>query len=455
MGQRFRLKASYDTSGFAPEVQVILAALKKYGMILADNGSAWYISGVPDERWDNDDLHQLTQIPGSAFEAVDESSLMIDPDSGRARTSAVIKDFNADGQEDILWRYYGSGGYNRAWFLGDSEPAGLPLAGVGPQMTVGSATQFAGDRAAGKANRNRQDSEMISNRPKRSLIRRGQDVMGFVSRQALRSVSIDDPRRAGGKMTEPSRIAISDPRQVGLVQETSSNALAKLASTPSYLGGGDVMPVGDLNWQIVGTGDFDNDTHVDILWRNVSNGADVVWFMNGTEWAGSAELLPVSDLNWKIVGTGDFNKDGNIDILWRNSASGSDVVWYMSGTQWIGSAELLGVSDPAWQIVGTGDFNKDGYVDILWRYNGAGGYNVVWYLNNAVWTGSAELIPVGDLSWQIMGTGDYNKDGNVDILWRYNGAAGYNYIWYMNGVDWIGGGDLLPVGDLNWRIVSR
>jgi hypothetical protein len=85
MGQRFRLKASFDISGFSPTNQVILTALKEYGMFLADNGSAWYLSGAPDERWDNDDLHQLqTRVHGSDFEAVDESALMIDPDSGQA-----------------------------------------------------------------------------------------------------------------------------------------------------------------------------------------------------------------------------------------------------------------------------------------------------------------------------------------------------------------------------------
>ncbi len=83
MGQRFRLRADFDVSGFSPDVQVILQALKKYGMILADNGSSWFISGVPDERWDNDALHELHQVYGSDFEAVDASSLMIDPDSGQ------------------------------------------------------------------------------------------------------------------------------------------------------------------------------------------------------------------------------------------------------------------------------------------------------------------------------------------------------------------------------------
>lgn len=71
MGLRLRLKASYPISGFPPKVQVILRALKKYGMIVADNGSSWYMSGAPDPRWNDDELRTLSQVPGSAFEAVD------------------------------------------------------------------------------------------------------------------------------------------------------------------------------------------------------------------------------------------------------------------------------------------------------------------------------------------------------------------------------------------------
>ena len=85
MGQRFRLKANFDISGYSPANQIILRALKKYGMILADNGSSWYMSGAPDSRWDNDDLHALAGVKGSNFEAIDESSLMIQSNSGKAR----------------------------------------------------------------------------------------------------------------------------------------------------------------------------------------------------------------------------------------------------------------------------------------------------------------------------------------------------------------------------------
>jgi hypothetical protein len=70
MGMRVRLKAGFDISKFAPHVQVILKALKKYGMFVADNGSNWYISGAPDSRWDDDELGELKTIAGSNFEVV-------------------------------------------------------------------------------------------------------------------------------------------------------------------------------------------------------------------------------------------------------------------------------------------------------------------------------------------------------------------------------------------------
>ena len=83
MGQRFRLRADFDLSGYSTRVRVILQALKDYGMMLADNGSAWFLSGAPDERWDNDELSELRNVKGSDFEAVDVSSLMVDSDSSQ------------------------------------------------------------------------------------------------------------------------------------------------------------------------------------------------------------------------------------------------------------------------------------------------------------------------------------------------------------------------------------
>ena len=75
MGLRVRLKASVDISGFGAHARVVLTALKHYGMILADNGSPWYISGAPDSRWNDDEMHQLQDLTGADFEVVNTSSL--------------------------------------------------------------------------------------------------------------------------------------------------------------------------------------------------------------------------------------------------------------------------------------------------------------------------------------------------------------------------------------------
>jgi hypothetical protein len=89
MGERFRLKASFNISPYPADVQVILRAMKKYGIMLADNGSNWFVSGKPDERWNNDNLQTLRQLLGSNFEAVDAILLRIDPNSGAAIQGGV------------------------------------------------------------------------------------------------------------------------------------------------------------------------------------------------------------------------------------------------------------------------------------------------------------------------------------------------------------------------------
>ncbi len=91
MGQRFRLKADFDITPFSPQMQVILRALKKYGLILADNGLAWEMQFASDPRWDEQQLLTLRNVAGSNFEAVDVSPLMIDPDSGEADQKGGVK----------------------------------------------------------------------------------------------------------------------------------------------------------------------------------------------------------------------------------------------------------------------------------------------------------------------------------------------------------------------------
>jgi hypothetical protein len=84
MGLRIRVKASYAIGSYGPQTQAILRAGKKYGFIVADNGSAGYISGAPDPGWDDDDLHALQNVPASAFEVVDVSSVTGTPTAVKA-----------------------------------------------------------------------------------------------------------------------------------------------------------------------------------------------------------------------------------------------------------------------------------------------------------------------------------------------------------------------------------
>ena len=85
MGARFRLKPGYSLAGLRADTQTVLRAMKTYGVILADNGSPWYFQGTSDTRWPSALLDQLKRFPASAFEAVDQSRLMVNPDSGRVR----------------------------------------------------------------------------------------------------------------------------------------------------------------------------------------------------------------------------------------------------------------------------------------------------------------------------------------------------------------------------------
>jgi hypothetical protein len=87
MGLRVRLKASFDISNYSARMQVILRTMKRYGLIMSDNGSNWYFQGTHDDRWDDDDINTLKGLHGSDFEAVDISSWLsrpgFDPASGK------------------------------------------------------------------------------------------------------------------------------------------------------------------------------------------------------------------------------------------------------------------------------------------------------------------------------------------------------------------------------------
>ena len=115
MGARFRLRSDYDISGYSAAAQVVLRAMQHYGLILADNGSNWYFQGSADNSWDVSLIDELKRVPASEFEAVDESSLMVSPDSGQARQSAPTAGYHLVGADGGVFAfgtatYHGSTG---------------------------------------------------------------------------------------------------------------------------------------------------------------------------------------------------------------------------------------------------------------------------------------------------------------------------------------------------------
>jgi hypothetical protein len=227
-----------------------------------------------------------------------------------------------------------------------------------------------------------------------------------------------------------------------------------------------LIKVNDTNWRIEGTGDFTGDGQTDLLWRNYGTGADAgkvfVWRMDGMTGTETITVGTVPDLNWHIEGTGDFTGDGRTDILWRNhSGSGVDagkvIVWEMNGTTPKSSQNVTTLSDPNWRIEGTGDFTRDGYVDIVLRNYSTNpsdqGRVVIWQMNSTSVVSTINSATVTDLNWRIEGTGDFTGDGQTDLVWR-NYATGANQIWQMNGSNREFTFSLSSVTDLNWQMFA-
>jgi hypothetical protein len=160
----------------------------------------------------------------------------------------------------------------------------------------------------------------------------------------------------------------------------------------------------------------------------------------------------------RILPRGDFSRDGHPDLVWRHDFSGENVVWLMNGVDLVSGTftnpSIL--ADDRWKIVGTNDFNADGQSDLLWRHTSSG-ENVVWLMNGVNLVSGTFTTPsaLTDVRWRMVGTGDFNGDYRPDILWRHD-VSGENVLWYMNGTELVSGTFTNPpsLPDTNWKMAG-
>jgi subtilisin family serine protease len=328
-------------------------------------------------------------------------------------------DFNGDGYADVIWRYYGPGGYNAMWLVG----------------TNGTASSSAMTALSHNNKSNIQPGFMNFTRQGKSS---QEDVWETFEKQEI--VIIKDGF-AGIKNWDRNMLPVPNLSRV------MAASVPDPRDDPQCV---DLPAVEDLDWQISGTGDFNFDGKIDIVWSHIGDGRNCVWYMDGVTFAGYGAFPDGANLDWKLSGVEDFNLDGKPDLLWRNVVDGRNAVWYMDGTTLLSIGIMTAGANLDWELCGTGDFNSDGKADLVWR-NVVDGRNAVWYMDGAELVSVEFLDPVADLNWKLRGTGDFNNDGKTDLIWTY-AADGRNCIWYLDGVTLTGVEFLTTVTNTDWKI---
>jgi hypothetical protein len=213
---------------------------------------------------------------------------------------------------------------------------------------------------------------------------------------------------------------------------SGTTRLTSINTTPAIAGG---------TWQVVGTGDIDRNGTTDLFFED-GDGNLGYWALDtGSNLVNAGPLNPSNaGPGWRIVAVGDFNHDSKPDLLFQHSTSQLGV-WFMDGANLISPSLLTPdyPSDLYWKMVGTGDFDHDGNADIVFQYqnpgNPADSQLGVWFMNsNGVTLRQAALLnPMypGDVNWRVVGTADFNSDWWTDVLFQQWGGS--LMMWPMNG----------------------
>jgi FG-GAP-like repeat len=330
---------------------------------------------------------QADLLSDTDLRVLDVLGWTLTPQAGSSAPNGFVpNDFDGDGNADVLWR--NSDGSLVDWSLSGSAISSALLTSNGTPVTPDASssivgiTDFNGDNQA----------DILWRNTNGSLV---------------------DWTMSGGTIVNSSGVTL--------------NGVA-------------ILP--DASWSVLGVGDFNGDGMSDVLWRP-TDGALAEWSMNGATILSSMTptfngMAVTPDASWSVGGIGDFDSDGNADILWRRT-DGALALWGMNGAT-INSSQAPTINGmtvtpgASWSIAGIGDFDGDGNADILWR--SADGSVTAWLLNGATITSGDAVTFNGaavsvEASWHVVDVGDFDGDGNADVLWRNdNGTLSQ---WLMNG----------------------
>jgi hypothetical protein len=325
MGMRVRLKASVNISTYPANVQVILRAMKKYGMIVADNGSNWYVGGAPDPRWSDDELSHLSGVKGSDFEVVQTPNHLDYP----------VADFDGDGRTDISVFRPTDGG----WYSQQSTDGAFRAQFFGAVGDVPVAADYDGDGLSDIA-----------------VFRSGIWYISNSSNGAFRAVAFgaagDVP--VPGDFDSDGKVDLAIYRQGGWYWLRSTNgALGSLT-----FGLSDDKPV---------PADFDGDGVTDqAVWRPATG----TWYIQQS--ATGTLRSQAFGANGDMPATGDYDADGKTDLGVFRPANG---VWYV----WQSTTSTLysRAFGTAGDLPVPADYDRDGKTDLAVFRSG------IWYVMNS------------------------------------------------------------------------
>jgi hypothetical protein len=211
------------------------------------------------------------------------------------------------------------------------------------------------------------------------------------------------------------------------------------------------------DWEIVGTGDFNGNGRDDILFQNITTGELQTWETGYPFGQIRGVTFTSPGTNWIFAGVGDFNGDGSDDILFRNQSNGLVSFWEMNSDGKRERSVTIAGAGSDWKLVGTGDFNGDFRDDILFQ-NSNSGLVLAWETSNGALSRSAAIAGAAS-DWRLVSTGDYNGDGTDDILFQ-NSNSGLVLNWEMaNGafsssVAIAGAGGAIAGAGGDWQLIG-